>query len=198
MAIYHYKAMQREDVCSTVRSSTTFLSSYNRSLVFNDYWNLCRRDSLSWDDALNLASFLGEQLRNLHLLPHPPFNSTISSTSYTSEAIPDGSKIHPKWDVLIKILNKKRKGISDNVKKWYVSLCHLNGLFTFSIHWKSNIDQMANLKFSSVLDDSVKYFMHFSAHVIILNGPSLMLFDLSRESIRCFYFEALRITHSRC
>ncbi|CAK9313061.1 unnamed protein product [Citrullus colocynthis] len=80
------------------------------------------RDSLSWDDALNLASFLGEQLRNLHLLPHPPFNSTISSTSYTSESIPDGSKIHPKWDVLIKILDKKRKGISDHVKKWGSSI----------------------------------------------------------------------------
>lgn len=107
---------------------------------------LCRRDFLSWDDALNLASFLGEQLRNLHLLPHPSFNSTISSTSYTLEAIPDCSKITPKWDVFIKTLNKKRESISDHVKKWYVSLCQLNGLFTFFIHLQSNIDQMANLK----------------------------------------------------
>lgn len=104
-----------------------------RYLVLNDCWNVCRRDSLSWDDASNLASFLGEQLRNLHLLPHPPFNNIMSSTSYTLEAIPDGSKIPSKLDVLIKTLNKKRKSTSDYVNKWYVSLCHFNDLLTLSI-----------------------------------------------------------------
>ncbi|THG08597.1 hypothetical protein TEA_005439 [Camellia sinensis var. sinensis] len=34
------------------------------------------RETLSWDDTLYLASFLGEQLRNLHLLPFPSLNAS--------------------------------------------------------------------------------------------------------------------------
>ncbi|KAK9269878.1 hypothetical protein L1049_025451 [Liquidambar formosana] len=34
------------------------------------------RDTLSWEDALNLASFLGEQMHNLHILPCPSLNES--------------------------------------------------------------------------------------------------------------------------
>ncbi|XP_062026333.1 lysine-specific demethylase JMJ21-like [Rosa rugosa] len=86
------------------------------------------RDTVSREDELNLASFLGEQLRNLHLLPHPPLNiSTFSDieqgsdfpfTNGSMEAVPHKSNIPAEWDIFIRTLFKKKKDVSSRLIKW--------------------------------------------------------------------------------
>ncbi|KAL0322891.1 UNVERIFIED_CONTAM: F-box protein [Sesamum angustifolium] len=89
------------------------------------------RDILSLEDALNLASFLGEQLHNLHLLPVPCSspNDTIQNVEEEcmqpslgnrfSENITD--KIdHPPAErkLFISILNKQRKNVLSRLTEW--------------------------------------------------------------------------------
>ncbi|XP_059460654.1 lysine-specific demethylase JMJ21 isoform X2 [Corylus avellana] len=86
------------------------------------------RDSLSWEDTLSLASFLGEQLRNVHLLPLPPFNHSIFSdielklqlpfTNGFMEAVPINSKISAEWEIFIRTLMRKKKDVSSRLSKW--------------------------------------------------------------------------------
>ncbi|PRQ21771.1 hypothetical protein RchiOBHm_Chr7g0242931 [Rosa chinensis] len=83
------------------------------------------RDTLSQEDELNLASFLGEQLRYLHLLPHPPLDISIFSdieqesdfpfTNGGMEAVPYKSNIPAEWDIFIRTLSKKKKNVSNYV-----------------------------------------------------------------------------------
>ncbi|KAM0976760.1 hypothetical protein PS2_019360 [Malus domestica] len=85
------------------------------------------RDTISLEDALNLASFLGEQLRNLHLLPRPPLSvSTFSDiepeidmplSNGCMEAVPDKSKIPAEWNIFIRTLMRK-KDVSSRLVKW--------------------------------------------------------------------------------
>ncbi|XP_059279731.1 lysine-specific demethylase JMJ21 isoform X1 [Lycium ferocissimum] len=86
-----------------------------------------RRDSISWEDALNLASFLGEQMRNLHLVPCPALNdSTLLETR--QKAVPnangnledDEDKICApgEWNLFLRTLNRKRKDVCDRLTKW--------------------------------------------------------------------------------
>lgn len=94
-----------------------------------DFLQLCRRDTVSREDELNLASFLGVQLRNLHLLPYPPLNiSTFSDieqesglpfTNVSVEAVPIKSNIPAEWDIFIRTLSKKKKDVSSRLIKWY-------------------------------------------------------------------------------
>lgn len=91
---------------------------------------ICRRDSLSSADALNLAAFLGEQVCNIHLLPVPwpsPVNSTLSvGEDHTQPSHGNGSlesaddKIyHPsQWKSFASILNRKRKDVSKRLAEW--------------------------------------------------------------------------------
>ncbi|MCD7471314.1 hypothetical protein HAX54_011650 [Datura stramonium] len=85
------------------------------------------RDSISWEDALNLASFLGEQLRNLHLVPCPALNdSTLLETQ--QKAVPnahgnledDEDKIcaPAEWNLFLRTLNRKKKDLCDRLTKW--------------------------------------------------------------------------------
>ncbi|KAL6179441.1 hypothetical protein ACLB2K_050956 [Fragaria x ananassa] len=86
------------------------------------------RDTVSQEDELNLASFLGEQLRNLHLLPRPPLNISTSSdieqesdrpfTNGSVEAVPDQSDIPAEWDMFIRTLSKKKNDVSSRLIKW--------------------------------------------------------------------------------
>uniref|UniRef100_A0A5B7AMM6 Uncharacterized protein n=1 Tax=Davidia involucrata TaxID=16924 RepID=A0A5B7AMM6_DAVIN len=86
------------------------------------------RDILSWEDLLNLASFLGEQLRNLHLLPFPSLNdSTFSgikqkielpSGNGYMEAVTDKLRIPAEWEFFIRTLTRKKKDISSRLTKW--------------------------------------------------------------------------------
>ncbi|KAK9930455.1 hypothetical protein M0R45_027492 [Rubus argutus] len=86
------------------------------------------RDTVSREDELNLASFLGVQLRNLHLLPYPPLNiSTFSDieqesglpfTNVSMEDVSIKSNIPAEWDIFIRTLSKKKKDVSSRLIKW--------------------------------------------------------------------------------
>lgn len=80
----------------------------------------CRRDALSSEDALNLASFLGEQLHNLHLLPVPspsPNDSIlVVRENYMQPSQGNG------WELFVSILNRKRKDVTKRLSEWYERL----------------------------------------------------------------------------
>lgn len=98
--------------------------------------SLCRRDTLSLGDTLNLASFLGEQLRNLHLLPLPSLNAaTFVNTEQEiedhwvndlMEAVTEKLSIPVEWNFFIRTLTKRRKDVSSRLTKWYVQQSSLN------------------------------------------------------------------------
>ncbi|KAI8550342.1 hypothetical protein RHMOL_Rhmol06G0098000 [Rhododendron molle] len=86
------------------------------------------RDTLSLGDNLNLASFLGEQLRNLHLLPLPSLNATTFVNTEQEieyhrvnglmEAVTEKLSIPVEWDFFIKTLTKRKKDVSSRLTKW--------------------------------------------------------------------------------
>ncbi|KAG2282053.1 hypothetical protein Bca52824_053273 [Brassica carinata] len=81
------------------------------------------RDDLTWSDAQNLASFLGQQLRNLHLLPYPPV------TPPELLDVHEELKIPPEWKVFVDALCQKKKDVTSRLENWYtysrdsVSIC---------------------------------------------------------------------------
>ena len=89
----------------------------------------CRRDRLSWEDVTSLASFLGEQLSNIHLLPHPPLNISSFTDIEHELSFPETygcvatvnykSNTAAEWGVFIRTLTKKRKNVSSRLTKWY-------------------------------------------------------------------------------
>ncbi|CAL5385904.1 unnamed protein product [Camellia sinensis] len=86
------------------------------------------RETLSWDDTLYLASFLGEQLRNLHLLPFPSLNaSTLADAeekmeypcvSGSMEAVTNKLSIPAEWDFFIRTLTRRKKDVCSRLTKW--------------------------------------------------------------------------------
>ncbi|XP_061353382.1 lysine-specific demethylase JMJ21 isoform X2 [Gastrolobium bilobum] len=86
------------------------------------------RDKLSWEDTTNLAAFLGEQLRHLHLLPHPPLNISSFSDADHEFSLPEtngciatvnyNSNTAAEWGVFTRTLTKKRKDVSSRLTKW--------------------------------------------------------------------------------
>ncbi|KAL3014262.1 hypothetical protein AAZX31_06G097100 [Glycine max] len=86
------------------------------------------RDRLTWEDTTNLASFLGEQLRHLHLLSYPRLN--ISSFSDIEHELGLGeangciATVHCKsnataeWRLFTRTLTKMRKDVSSRLTKW--------------------------------------------------------------------------------
>ncbi|KAL2504282.1 F-box protein [Abeliophyllum distichum] len=85
------------------------------------------RDTLPREDALNLASFLGEQLHNLHLVPCPSSNASLLMVGEQIDLLHGNrfleitaDKIHitAEWNLFISTLNKKRKDLSDRLTKW--------------------------------------------------------------------------------
>jgi hypothetical protein len=91
------------------------------------------RDALSWEDTLNLASFLGEQLHNLHILPCPPFSRANFSNIKQDfvEEVPYKSDIPPEWEIFIRILSRKRKDVISRLKNWYAYFYHKINLLPF-------------------------------------------------------------------
>ncbi|KAG5543961.1 hypothetical protein RHGRI_016641 [Rhododendron griersonianum] len=85
------------------------------------------RDTLSLGDNLNLASFLGEQLRNLHLLPLPSLNATTFVNTEQEieyhrvnglmEAVTEKLSIPVEWDFFIKTQTKRKKDVSSRLTK---------------------------------------------------------------------------------
>ncbi|XP_068312545.1 lysine-specific demethylase JMJ21-like [Pyrus communis] len=86
------------------------------------------RDTISLEGALNLASFLGEQLRNLHLLPQPPLSIStfldieqeidMPLTNGFMEAVQDKSEVPAEWNIFIRTLFRKKKDASSRLSKW--------------------------------------------------------------------------------
>lgn len=86
------------------------------------------RDRLSWEDTTNLASFLGEQLRHLHLLPHPTLNISSCSDIEHDISLPDdnscaatvnrNSNAAVEWGIFSRTLTKKRNSVSSRLTKW--------------------------------------------------------------------------------
>lgn len=99
--------------------------------VSNPFSFFCRRDALSGEDVLNLASFLGEQLRNLHLLPCPPFNESSLSDKLKTEPpfnngfvedVVDTSSVPAEWEIFIRTLARKKKNLVNRLTAWYVNI----------------------------------------------------------------------------
>jgi len=90
---------------------------------------LCRRDKLTWEDAINLASFLGEQLHYLHLLSYPPPNiSSFSDIDHELSLVEANgciatvnskSNVTAEWWLFTRTLTKMRKDVSSRLTKWY-------------------------------------------------------------------------------
>ncbi|XP_077249906.1 transferases, transferring glycosyl groups isoform X2 [Tasmannia lanceolata] len=82
------------------------------------------RDKLSRDAVLNLASFLGDQLRNLHLLPLPSLHDALCSDvkqkiDLTRTTINNLSfSIPVEWELFIGTIAKRKKDVSDRLAKW--------------------------------------------------------------------------------
>lgn len=86
------------------------------------------RDTLSWEDATNLASFLGEQLNHLHLLPHPPLNISsltdiehelsFTGTDGCGATVNYKSNTAAEWGVFLRNLTMMRKNVSSRLTKW--------------------------------------------------------------------------------
>ncbi|XP_054788759.1 lysine-specific demethylase JMJ21 isoform X2 [Prosopis cineraria] len=86
------------------------------------------RDILSKEDVTNLASFLGEQLRHIHLLPHPPLNVSAFSVIEQDSGLPEingyaasfNNKLNMRaeWEIFIRTLTRKRKDVLSRLAKW--------------------------------------------------------------------------------
>ncbi|XP_042493382.1 F-box protein At1g78280-like isoform X2 [Macadamia integrifolia] len=85
------------------------------------------RDALSWDDVLNLASFLGDQLRKLHLLPLPSLPDSLYSDNEKKMnlssvnsilGVSQQSSVPVEWGLFIETLTRKKKDVSSRLAKW--------------------------------------------------------------------------------
>lgn len=86
------------------------------------------RDTLSREDELNLASFLGEQLRNLHSLPCPSLNylpcldfnqqMDLPFVNGSTETVGQNSRVPAEWEIFIRTLSRKKKDVSNRLTKW--------------------------------------------------------------------------------
>lgn len=115
---------------------------YKSDIVFFYFYffSFCRRDTLESEDVLSLASFIGEQLRHLHLLSTPPQISIFSDAEleegfqYNNDhkgAFPEKSDIPAEWDIFIRTLNRQKKDVISRLKKWYVCSQSLKLSFYF-------------------------------------------------------------------
>ncbi|GAB2290674.1 hypothetical protein Dimus_024949 [Dionaea muscipula] len=90
------------------------------------------REVISWEDALNLASFLGEQLNHLHLFPLPSFDRAIVSDLRQNMDLPiavnalvstyDSSCFATEWETFIRTLAIRRKDVIGRLTKWEVPI----------------------------------------------------------------------------
>eukprot|EP01018_Ginkgo_biloba_P005286 Gb_12446 [translate_table: standard] len=104
------------------------------------------REKLSKDDYFVLASFLGEQVRNLHSLPLPSMSCSRKQTFTDNSGKLDAAQafnnqeekntptnphyfgledpfytnccIPPEWQLFIKLMRKRREDVKEHLKKW--------------------------------------------------------------------------------
>ncbi|KAL0878283.1 hypothetical protein Bca101_027989 [Brassica carinata] len=70
---------------------------------------------LTLSDAQNLATFLGQQLRNLHLLPYPP---VTRPELLNGNGVHEEFKIPPEWKVFVDALCQKKKDVTSRLENW--------------------------------------------------------------------------------
>ncbi|KAG9451442.1 hypothetical protein H6P81_011407 [Aristolochia fimbriata] len=78
------------------------------------------REKLSKVEYLNLAVFLGDQLRILHLLPLPSFCSPGRTHSMSSsyKAVSGTVSIPDEWILFVKIMARRRKDVVTRLSQW--------------------------------------------------------------------------------
>lgn len=86
------------------------------------------RDALPRENVLNLAFFLGEQLRNLHLLPYPSMTTStfsdikqemnLASTNRLVESDSHQMCMPAEWEFFIKTLIRRKKDVLSRLTKW--------------------------------------------------------------------------------
>ncbi|KAK4274126.1 hypothetical protein QN277_017404 [Acacia crassicarpa] len=86
------------------------------------------RDRLSREDVANLASFLGEKLCHIHLLPRPPLNILPFSDIEQDSGLPKingnfasfnyKSSMVAEWEIFIGTLTRRRKDVLSRLTKW--------------------------------------------------------------------------------
>ncbi|XP_073022149.1 lysine-specific demethylase JMJ21 [Primulina eburnea] len=85
------------------------------------------RDTLSSEEELNLASFLGEQLCNLHLLPRPSPQESMLRAREGQAQLSYGDGLENisthvgnpvEWKLFISIINQKRKNVHHRLTAW--------------------------------------------------------------------------------
>nr|XP_043615295.1 F-box protein At1g78280 [Erigeron canadensis] len=86
------------------------------------------RDALSWEEVTNLASFLGKQLRDLHVLPVTPLNDLsylhmektmeMGHDNGFMENLNEKINLPAASKVFFTILNRKKKDVSSRLMKW--------------------------------------------------------------------------------
>lgn len=145
MPVYYNETMQREDICAAVSCLNLVVSCFTENMVkerstinkisgfitlASNCLSFCRRDTLSLEDALNLASFLGEQLHNLHLLPCPPLNNlnfldgvhkvNLPLVSDCLEDVPHKPNVPAEWEIFVRVLGRRKKDVKSRLNMWYI------------------------------------------------------------------------------
>ncbi|WVZ57166.1 hypothetical protein U9M48_007585 [Paspalum notatum var. saurae] len=79
------------------------------------------RDMLSKPDVLHLASSLGVQMRNIHLLPLPPLGPAPKSGDNDVKEMAgacDDATILPEWHQLVSTLNRRKQNVKRRLANW--------------------------------------------------------------------------------
>ncbi|KAJ8433781.1 hypothetical protein Cgig2_025944 [Carnegiea gigantea] len=87
-----------------------------------------RRESLLFDDALDLASFIGKQLHNLHVLPLPELDSPVLVDIKEELGFPPGGNFmeidsgagsnSTHWEIFLHTLAIRRKDVVSRLIRW--------------------------------------------------------------------------------
>jgi hypothetical protein len=89
----------------------------------HDFVNLFvfSRDMLSKTDILHLASSLGVQMRNIHLLPLPPVEHVPESGNNDVKEVVgtcDDTTVLPEWQQLVSTLNRRKQNVKKHLANW--------------------------------------------------------------------------------
>ncbi|KAF5193236.1 Bifunctional arginine demethylase and lysyl-hydroxylase jmjd6 [Thalictrum thalictroides] len=121
----HQAGMPINERFSSARSTTIWPYLITKRCRGDIFAHL--RDILSLNDGLNLASFLGDQLRNLHVLPVPPYNyfncdkqklDNEPSVDVFGEAVHKKISVPGEWWLFIETLTRRKKDVSSRLAKW--------------------------------------------------------------------------------
>lgn len=76
---------------------------------------------LSKTDILPLASSLGVQMRNIHLLPLPPVEHVSESGNKDAKEMVgtcDDAMVLPEWKQVVSTLNRRKQNVKKHLANW--------------------------------------------------------------------------------